>query len=48
MAGEWQSTKRGGAWKILTPNGDIKSLNLTLIREVDATDVHDLTRAEIE
>ncbi len=47
-AGEWNSTKRGGAWKILTPNGDIKSLNLTLIREVDATDVHDLTRAEIE
>lgn len=47
-AGEWNSPKRGGAWKILTPNGDIKSLNLTLIREVDATDVHDLTRAEIE
>ncbi len=47
-AGEWQSTKRGGAWKILTPNGDVKSLNLTLVREIDATDVFDLTRAEIE
>ena len=47
-AGEWKSQKRGGAWKILTPNGDIKSLNLTLVREIDATDVFDLTRAEIE
>ena len=47
-AGEWNSQKRGGAWKILTPSGNLKSLNLTLIREVDATDVFDLTRAEIE
>lgn len=47
-AGEWTSPKRGGAWKILTPNGDVKSLNLTLVREIDATDVQDLTRAEIE
>ena len=47
-AGEWNSPKRGGAWKILTPEGDIKSLNLTLIREIDGTDVFDLTRAEIE
>lgn len=47
-AGEWNSPKRGGAWKILTPSGDIKSLNLTLVREIDATDVFDLTRAEIE
>lgn len=47
-AGEWDSPKRGGAWKILTPNGDIKSLNLTLVREIDGTDVFDLTRAEIE
>ena len=47
-AGEWKSPKRGGAWKILTPSGDIKSLNLTLIREIDGTDVFDLTRAEIE
>lgn len=46
--GEWNSPKRGGAWKILTSNGDIKSLNLTLVREIDATDVEDLTRAEIE
>ena len=47
-AGEWNSHKRGGAWKILTPNGDIKSLNLTLVHEIDATDAFDLTRAEIE
>lgn len=46
--GEWKSPKRGGAWKILTQNGDVKSLNLTLIRETDGTDVFDLTRAEIE
>ena len=46
--GEWNSKKRGGAWKILTPRGDIKSLNLTLVHEIDATDVFDLTRAEIE
>ena len=47
-AGEWNSKKRGGAWKILTPWGDVKSLNLTLVCEIDATDVFDLTRAEIE
>ena len=47
-AGEWNSKKRGGAWKILTPEGDIKSLNLTLINEVDGTDPFDLTRAETE
>ena len=46
--GEWNSKKRGGAWKILTPEGDIKSLNLTLVYEIDCTDVFDLTRAEIE
>ena len=47
-AGEWKSPKRGGAWKILTPTGNVKSLNLTLVREIDATDAFDLTRAEIE
>ena len=46
--GEWKSKKRGGAWKILTPEGDIKSLNLTFINEIDGTDPFDLTRAEIE
>lgn len=46
--GEWNSKKRGGAWKILTSRGDIKSLNLTLVHEIDATNVFDLTRAEIE
>ena len=35
--GEWNSKKRGGAWKILTDGGDVKSLNLTLIYEIDAT-----------
>lgn len=47
-AGEWKSKKRGGAWKILTPAGDIKSLNLTLVHEIDATNPFDLTHAEIE
>ena len=47
-AGEWKSPKRGGAWKILTSNGDVKSLNLTLVHGIDATNAHDLTRAEIE
>ena len=47
-AGEWNSLKRRGAWKILTPTGNLKSLNLTLIREIDATNAMDLTRAEIE
>ena len=47
-AGEWNSPKRGGAWKILTPSGEIKSLNLTLVYEIDATNAFDLTRAEIE
>ena len=46
--GEWNSKKRGGAWKILTSNGEIESLNLTLVHEIDATDVFDLTKAEIE
>lgn len=47
-AGEWNSPKRGGAWKSVTPCGDIQSLNLTLIPAIDATDAWDLTRAEIE
>ena len=46
--GEWDSPKRGGAWKILTPYGDIKSLNLTLVKKIDATNVFDLTYAEME
>lgn len=48
QAGEWQSKKRGGAWKILNSGGEVKSLNLTLVYEVDPTDAFDLTRAEIE
>ena len=46
--GDWKSAKRGGAWKIVTPNGDITSFNIIAIRNVDATDPFAATQAEIE
>ena len=46
--GDWKSAKRGGAWKITTPNGDITSFNIIAIRNVDATDPFAATQAEIE
>ncbi|MBR2860764.1 MAG: FAD-dependent oxidoreductase [Clostridia bacterium] len=45
---DFKLPKRGGAWKSLTPNGEIKSANLTVISEIDATDCWDVTKAEIE
>ena len=46
-AGDWP-LKKAGAWKITTEYGDICSLNLLMIRNVDCTDVEDLTFAETE
>jgi len=37
----------GGTWSSVTPNGDVTQLNVVFQGNIDATDVHDLTRAEI-
>ena len=45
--GEWP-LKKAGAWKITTDQGDILSLNLLMLRNIDCTDVNDLSLAETE
>ncbi len=47
-AGKWTVPRIGGAWKTITGNGEITSLNITQINKIDATNPVDLTRAEIE
>lgn len=47
-AGDWDSPKRGGAWKITRPGGAITSFNILKSVAIDATDVNDLTKAEAE
>ena len=47
-AGDWTYPKRGGEWKSLTHSGDIKSLNLTMMCRIDATDGFDVSKAEAE
>lgn len=47
-AGEWNVERTGGAWKSVTAQGDITSLNILMTRAVDPTSVFDLTRGEIE
>jgi hypothetical protein len=37
----------GGTWSSITPNGDVTQLNVVFQGNIDATDVQDLTRAEI-
>jgi len=43
-----QTTNIGGSWSALTKAGEATNLNLAHMMEVDATDVEDLTRAEME
>lgn len=44
--GEWKVGRLGGAWKSVTEQGDIISLNILMNRGIDPTDVLDLTFAE--
>jgi hypothetical protein len=37
----------GGTWSTVTPEGEVTQLNMVSIRNIDCTDVFDLTRAEI-
>jgi len=37
----------GGTWSTVTPEGDITQLNIVSVRNIDCTDVLDLTRAEM-
>lgn len=37
----------GGTWSTVTPEGDVTQLNIVSVRNVDCTDVFDLTRAEM-
>jgi hypothetical protein len=37
----------GGTWSSVTPEGEVTQLNMVSIRNIDCTDVFDLTRAEI-
>lgn len=38
----------GGTWSSINDEGEAKNLNLVYIKNIDGTDVHDLTRATIE
>jgi len=37
----------GGTWSSVTPDGDVTQLNMVSVRNIDCTDVLDLTRAEM-
>jgi hypothetical protein len=37
----------GGTWSTVTPEGEVTQLNMVSIKNIDCTDVFDLTRAEI-
>ena len=41
-------TTVGGTWSTVTPEGEVTQLNLVFMKNIDPTDVKDLTRAEIE
>merc|ERR1711997_1266443 len=43
-----EATNIGGSWSSLTDAGEATNLNLAHVMDVDATDVLDLTKAEIE
>ena len=47
-AGEWTVGRFGGAWKSVTEQGDIVSMNILMSRGIDPTSNIDLTRAEKE
>lgn len=47
--GEWSSPRLIGAWHtIYEDTGEMTDMNFTMVADVDGTDIHDLTRAEIE
>ena len=43
-----QSSSIGGSWSSLTDAGEATNLNLVYLTNYDCTDVHDLTKAEME